>query len=481
MKCIFRIAVFLFLSGLSVNAGAEILLPGLISDGMVLQRDTSARIWGKAVPGKKLKVVTTWNNLSYQVVPDESGNWQVFVKTESAGGPYEISLTQNRENVTVKDVMLGEVWLCSGQSNMQMPVMGFKSQPVEGSFNALIDAPAHNNVRLFHVPKVANSSPKEDVDAKWERSSIGSVSVFSAVGYFFAVRLSASLGVPVGVIESDCGATRIESWMSGSGQNGGFDFFNSMIWPLRNFTLRGFLWYQGESNKGEHETYHHKMANLVSEWRHLFGGGLRMPFYYVMLAPFQYTNGYDNCNGIPGDIVAPLMWESQIRALDIIPNSDIAVTTDIGDAYMIHPPKKKEIADRLVMLAMHGTYGQSGRCDEGNEMSWRGPLFRSVSFEDGKAIVEFDTPGTLCPVRPLEDLPVEGFEIAGENRVFYKADAHILRNSPYAFTDKVVSSPQVPEPVAVRYAFHNVPSANLTNSLMLPAFPFRTDDWDDVQ
>ena len=487
-----RTGVILFLLLLPLNLAAQLRLPGPMSDGMVLQRNTEAQVYGFGTPGKTVRVRTSWDNQTYSAVPGSDSLWCVAVRTADAGGPYSVEVRQGSQRRTIGDVLLGEVWLCSGQSNMQMPLMGYSSQPVEGALEALVGAGGYPKVRLLQVPRILREGPQEEVDARWQRAGMASAAPFSAIGWWFATRLSEVLGVPVGMIEADWGATRIQPWMrresagaihpqyvAPNAQNQPQALFDCMVWPLHHYTLKGFLWYQGEGNKEHPEVYADLMAAMVSEWRAAFGGDEKMPFYYVMLAPFQYDNGHDNArNDHPGDLAAPLMWEAQQEALSLIPGSDMAVTTDLGAERFIHPAQKREVADRLLMLALHGTYGENAA-----GLDWRGPLYRGVTFQDGYAEVEFDSVGTLMPSDPREDRPLlRGFEIAGEDRVFHKASAWVYRDGPYRFTNRViVRSPQVPHPVVVRYAFHNLPEGNLTNTLGLPAFPFRTDRWDDVR
>lgn len=497
MRTINRLILFLVtLTAGFFSAEAKITLPALVGDGMVLQRNATVNIWGKALPGKTLKICTSWDKASYRVTPDAEGNWKASITTGEAGGPYEITMRQGAEEVRVADVLIGEVWLCSGQSNMQMPVMGYSSQPMEGALEALLDAPANRNVRLLSVPRQIEKGRTDFPEAKWQKASITSVSTFSAIGWFFATGLQKALGVPVGIIEADWGGTRIEAWMTEESvrevtgevkdqrhtTNSIQALYDNIIWPVHNYTVKGFLWYQGESNKDNSGQYAQLMSRMVSDWRALFPECGKLPFYYVMVAPFKYDNGYDDARGTLPDLAAPMLWEAQTKALSLIPDSDIAVTTDIGDPVFIHPSQKKKIADRLLMLAMHGTYGDMGGQYDGFALPWRGPIFKEAEFVGSKAYVDFDSASTLSPVNPLENRPIEGFEIAGKDRVFHKANAYVKQDRPYAFsTTVIVSSPEVSDPVAVRYCFHNVPSGNLTNTLGLPAIPFRTDNWDDVQ
>lgn len=499
MKKSFIAAVLLAAATFASNA--EIRLPALISDGMVLQRESTINIWGKAEKGKTLSVFTSWDKSSLKAVPDADGSWQVKARTPEAGGPYYITVSQGREKVTVSDVMIGEVWLCSGQSNMQMHLKGYDSQPVEGSFEAILQSPSQTNLRLFHVPLKAVEGYAEDVDAKWEHSGIGSAEMFSAIGYFFGEALADNLSVTVGMIESDWGGTKIESWMSEDrvrainpehlqadsnlgtlSPNRTAILWKSMIYPMSRYAIRGFLWYQGESNVGPKGYLYDKlMQAMVDQWRSEWQkngtveNGEDLAFLYAQISPFDYNNPA-HWFGRKWDISLPIVWEAQMRALSLIPNSDMAVNVDLGSATYIHPSQKKVLADRFLMLAMHDVYGASCAGTD-----WRGPIFKSVEFTSGKAVVEFETVSTLCPADPFIRIPVKGFEIAGADRVFHPAEAYVA-NKTYKFSRKVeVSSPEVPEPVAVRYAFDNLPGElNLTSSQGLPAFPFRTDNWDDV-
>lgn len=481
-----KILYFLLFCLTALSVQAKVKLPSAIGNGMVLQRNSEVNIWGWAKPGTIVRVQASWTDVTAKTKAAEDGKWLVSIPTGEAGGPYTITIKDSDE-VVLEDILLGEVWLCSGQSNMEMPVRGFESQPVNGSFEAVLHAGEFPDIRLFHIPRATSDVPLDDCKAKWERSSMTSVSNFSATGYFFARSLHRALGVPVGMIESDWGATRIESWMSEEAalkvdkdilstnrfhdaSNQVATLYNAMLMPVANYTLRGFLWYQGESNKGYHSKYHLNMAEMVRCWRTTWRGGEMMPFYYVQLAPFDYDIPMHRFNGEVNPILLPLMVESQMKALELIPNCAMAVNTDLGDALEIHPPHKEKVGKRLALLALSGTYGFTG-------IDPTGPLYKSVEFSGNEAIITFESGTTLLPLRE----PLHGFEIAGEDKVFHKADAFVIFHD-YDFSRKVrVSSDKVAKPVAVRYAFNNiVEKVNLTNTSGLPAYPFRTDNWDDV-
>lgn len=469
---------------------AKVTLPALMGDGMVLQRNATVNIWGSSDRRGTVRVRTSWDGRIYRTRVADDGSWAVKAVTADAGGPYTISVSDGEETV-LDNILLGEVWLCSGQSNMEMPLIGFPSQPVDGSAEVIAEAGRHSTLRVFHLKRnPVERSFNKYFDAQWERVTPDVAAETSAIGYLFAARLNDILGIPIGLIEADWGGTRIETWMSV--ENNPASLWNNMVKPLSAYTLRGFLWYQGESNNAHPYEYDKLMEGMVRLWRSAWasngadapainpalkglGNGEQMPFLFAQLAPYDYNTE----NHTHYDICAPLMWEAQIRAFKAITNSDIAVNVDLGSAFYIHPPKKKILAERFVMLAIHDAYAKGGT----DTYDWRGPLFKSVNYEDGAAIVEFEMVSTICPTRPFGDeAPIYGFEIAGEDRVFHKAEAYAVHDG-YNFSRKVkVSSPEVPHPVAVRYAFDNLPGElNLTNSAGLPAFPFRTDNWDDVE
>jgi len=481
-----RILFLLLALCLAQPGTGQVRLPSLIGSGMVLQRDCEARIWGWAAPDARIKLTASWDTQTHNVRADGEGRWDVRLRTPGAGGPYTLTIDDG-ERVTLDDILIGEVWLCSGQSNMEMPLKGFDSQPVHGGLDAAMRAGGYPGIRLFQVARATASEPQQDCTGKWETSSMRPASGFSAVGYYFGLWLHRALGIPVGLIESDWGATRIEAWMSAGtaqsvdekilatdaaydAQNRVAALYNAMIRPLTPYTLRGFIWYQGESNKGYHAKYPYDMAALAANWRAAWGGGEQMPFYYVQLAPFDYDIPMHRFRGEENPILLPLMVEAQIRALDLIPNTGMAVNTDLGDATQIHPPRKDLVGQRLALLALTGTYGCEG-------IDSRGPLFERADFGDGRAVVTFRSNSTLIPT----GTPLQGFEIAGKDRIFHPAEAFVIHRD-YDFSRQVeVRSDAVAEPVAVRYAFRNVVErVNLTNTIGLPAFPFRTDTWDDA-
>ena len=484
MKRLFSVVLALLLA---VQLPARVKLPAVLGSNMVLQRNAEVNFWGEASPRSRVRVTASWDGRTHETRADASGRWALKLPTGEAGGPYTVTLSDG-EPLVLDNVLVGEVWVCSGQSNMEMPVSGFMFQPVEGAVDAIADAGMYPGIRMFTVPRVSSKTPLDDCDAAWQTATPASVGQFSAVGYFFGRMLYKALGIPVGLITSNWGGSTIEAWMTvdaidatpgidhAVAKSGTYDnsipqrLYNGMILPVCRYTAKGFIWYQGESNKGYHAKYPYDMAALAANWRAAWGGGEQMPFYYVQLAPFDYDIPMHRFRGEENPILLPLMVEAQIRALDLIPNTGMAVNTDLGDATQIHPPRKDLVGQRLALLALTGTYGCEG-------IDSRGPLFERADFGDGRAVVTFRSNSTLIPT----DTPLQGFEIAGKDRIFHPAEAFVIHRD-YDFSSQVeVRSDAVAEPVAVRYAFRNVVErVNLTNTIGLPAFPFRTDTWDDA-
>lgn len=463
---------------LCVSGSAEIRLPSIIGDDMVLQRNASARLWGRAPSSAKVKVVTSWDEKSYSALAGEDGKWEVFVMTPDAGGPYSIDISCGREQVSLSGILIGEVWICSGQSNMEMPVHGFYGQPVEGSTDAVFEANEYPLIRMFTIPPTPSFTPADNCMGEWKVSSPANVRDFSAVGYFYGKYLNQVLGIPVGLITLNVGGIAIESWMTAESiretpginhdrslaRRGDFDaacvstLYNGMICPIAGFSSRGFIWYQGESNMHNPEDYDKLMASMVSLWRSAWNNQ-EMPFIYTQLAPYPYDD--------PDGISLPLTIEAQCRALELIPHSWMAVTTDLGSFDTVHPPRKKEVSQRLASLALRHVYGVDGLLPDA-------PVVDTVVFSGSGAVVSFSGVPDYAPaaVGSLDHSlkPVRGFELAGEDGVFHPADAEVIVN-----TDMVrVWSDKVDSPVALRYAFHNWTDANLRTTEGQPISPFRT-------
>lgn len=455
-------------------AQAKIKLPAIVSSNMVLQRNTTVNIWGWANPHEKINIKASWLKEAIHIEADKDGNWKTQVKTTNSKAAQSMVLN----DISLSNILFGEVWLCSGQSNMQDPVKGFEAMPVFGSNMAIVQS-TNPNLRLFTVERVGSETPLKDISrySPWQEANPENVATFSAVAYFYGEQLQKILGVPVGLIHTSWGASTIQAWMSNEvlsqyqkvevkqadltkhPNQTPTALFNAMLSPLIPYTIKGAIWYQGESNRTEPELYKKLFPAMVKEWRELWGIG-NFPFYYVQIAPFAY--GHPDATQKPEN--SAYIREVQQQCLDLIPNSGMAVTLDVGEEFVIHPAKKKEVADRLLFNALAQTYGFKG-------VSYASPAYDSLIIKNDAIFLKFKhADGGLYTPDGLK-----GFEIAGSDKVFYPADAKIVNK----YQVKVTSA-KVPQPVAVRYAWRNWVVGTLFSNYLLPASSFRTDDWDDA-
>jgi sialate O-acetylesterase len=448
---------------------AQVKLPAIFCDNMVLQQKSEVNIWGVTKKNTAVKILTSWNNKSYTARSGEDGRWRTKVSTPSAGGPYDITISDGKA-VKLKNVLIGEVWLCSGQSNMEMPVKGYMNQPVIGS-NEAIATSSNPEIRLFTVKRASSLNLLDDFTGNWQECEPENVSQFSATAYFFGLMLHNVLKVPVGLINSSWGGTRIEPWISEDGLRK-FDFvklpdkgqtgslspqtptvlYNAMIGPMAGYGIKGATWYQGESIRNEPGLYLHLLPGLVQNWRNMWQIG-DFPFYYMQIAPYDY--------GASG-MSSAYLREAQLKATEAIPNIGMASIMDIGEKACIHPANKKTGSDRLAFLALTKTYGKTG-------FTGQGPLLREMTFSGPVAKLVFDNAANGLTSYGKE---LSCFEIAGKDKKFFPAEAAINGNSVSVF------SPAVNEPVAVRYAFRDFIVGDLFNTEGLPASSFRTDNWE---
>lgn len=442
---------------------------------MVLQQNTTVRLWGKADARKSVILVTSWDGKTTRVRSSATGDWLASVPTPAAGGPYTITISDG-EAVTLSNILIGEVWLCTGQSNMEMPVKGFTGQPVDGALDALAAARPADNLRILTVQHSHSRTPSADcATGSWQESTPASVAGCSAAGYFFARQLQEALHVPVGLICTTWGGSNIQAWMSrealsafpevdlnlpAPGSAGAKNpnvtptvLYNAMIHPLRYYTVRGAIWYQGEANRNQPALYKKLFPAMVQSWRELWQQG-DFPFYYVQIAPHCY--GRDN-----GDKTnAADLRQVQFECLQLIPNSGMAVTADIGNPTCIHPAKKKEVGQRLALWALAKTYGREG-------LPYSGPVYRQAEVKGNQVTVDFDYADNGLT---SYDQPVAGFELAGADSVFYAADAAIAGRNRLRVTAAPVAQPRY-----IRFAYKNYQPVNLYNTYRLPAVPFRAE------
>lgn len=476
----FHLSTLFFLTlFLSLEAEAKVELPDIVSDNAVLQQNSDARLWGWAKPGSKVKIVTSWNGKSYTADADKkTGRWDVAVSTpEATFTPQEITFNDGEGEVKIGNVLIGEVWFCSGQSNMEMPLRGYGIQQVEGAAEAVAYSGKYPGIRMVNIPKKEAYTPQERVEGKWKVSSPAEAGEFSALAYFYAQSLSDILNVPIGIINCAYGGSKVEGWipkwkldtypgrdMAAEEKNkdmGPWErigvMYNAMLKPVLGYTIKGFLWNQGESNVGLHDEYPLHQKDMVEIWRDEWGLG-ELPFYFVELPGWKY--------GDPERDDAAKFRECQHKAAEITPNSGIVCTTDLVYPFEvedIHARKKKEIGERLAFMAAARTYGIKGIPNQY-------PSFKSIELKGDKAVLSFNN--ATGGLNPNMNLP--GFEVAGEDKIFYPATATEDWNWPHNVT---VSSDKVKDIKAVRYCFKNFAIGQLKDMYGLPLIPFRTDNW----
>ena len=517
-----RLALFLIvylLFSTQTLVYSEVTLPRVIGSNMVLQRDIQVPIWGWASAGEEVTIVLSAEAEAAEpvatttVVADAEGNWQITLPPIAAGGPY-ILRVKGSNTLELTNVLFGEVWVCSGQSNMQWSVSASKDSKAE------IAAAVYPNIRLFYVPRVAAGLLQQDVAADWHETTPETVANFSAVAYYFGRKLHKNLEVPIGLINTSWGGTRIEPWTPPAGfasvpaleaiskeiqeahatyraqlpermkeveawiaesrkalETGAqltrmpenrhplrhhtrpTGIYNSMVHPLVPYAIRGAIWYQGESNLRDGKRYHKKMKALINGWREVWGQG-NFSFYFVQLAPFNYTKRFNNRGQNAGHFFLPRIWEAQTATL-ALPNTGMAVTTDIGNLTDIHPRNKQEVGRRLALWALAKDYSR-------DDVTHSGPLYKSMAVEGNTIRLTFEHIGGGLTAR--DEKPLTWFEIAGEDKQFVEAQAIIDGDTVIVFSE-------IQNPVAVRFGWHESAEPNFVNKEGLPASPFRTHPW----
>lgn len=445
------------------NAWAKVRLPNIIGSHMVLQQKSKVKLWGWAAASESITIKTTWDTTTYKVIATNGANWETEINTPAAGGSYTITI-EGENKIILEDVLIGEVWVCSGQSNMEWS----GDQDLKESID---EAPKANQpeIRLFYVNKSTSLYPQDNLEGKWVVCSPESMIHFSAIGYFFGKKINSSIKTPVGLINSNWGGTPAETWTpayviekdpiikKGAESLGQYAWwpsntaiaYNAMIAPLTKFSISGVLWYQGESNVSSYYSYEQLFTGMIDAWRAAWNKNF--PFYFVQIAPYTYGN---NINGA-------LLRETQTKASKH-PNTAMVVVSDlVPDTTNIHPTLKIEVANRLANIALKNIYNQ-------NIGVVNGPLYESMQIEKEKAILSFSNMGTglMC-----KDKELNHFEIAGADQLFVPATAKIVG-------DKIiVTNKNIKSPVAVRYAFNNTAIGNVFNKEGLPLNLFRTDNW----
>jgi sialate O-acetylesterase len=496
MKCSFR-GLPLLIALVFVCAGvarADVKLPALISEGMVLQQGMETPLWGWAEEGESVTVEMQGQKVTATA---KDGKWALKLNLLKAGGPYTLVIT-GRNRIELKNVLVGEVWICSGQSNMQ-----WNLKTTDGG-EAEIARANYPNIRLFTVPRAETDKPQSDVKATWKECSPESAGAFSAVGYYFGRDLHKARNVPVGLINNAVGGSPAESWTNAVVLNGDAEFkqfhaeyperierynqamekfkaeseaakaegkpaprapgrpwmpsglYNGMLAPLAPYGIKGAIWYQGESNATRAFQYRRLFPTMIGNWRDIWGQG-EFPFLFVQLAAFG-PNGKT-----PGESDWAELREAQTMTLRSAPNTGMALAIDYGTYDDIHPRKKEPVGARLALAARAVAYGE--------KITFSGPMYDSMKVEDDRIALSFKHTGRGLEARDGE---LKGFLIAGEDKIWREAKAEIKGKRV------IVSSAEVPKPVAVRYAWAKFPTCNLFNKDGLPASPFRTDDWPGV-
>ena len=468
-----------FAAALSLQA-QSLSLPHIFSDHAVFQQETTLPVWGWGKPGATVEV--SWNGDVVKTRVGDDGAWRVQLSSPKADGVARIlSVKSGKETLSIADIVLGEVWLCSGQSNMEMPISGFGFQEVEGATEAIMEAPeTASQVRVFDIRTGKRSEPEADVENVWTLSTSDIVSRTSAVGYFFAKRLTKALGVPVGIIVNAWGGSRIEPWMTQASidaagitaeERAAIDaiqeqpdrwpetpelIWNGRVKPVAGYAAKGILWYQGCSNIGQ-KCYDKLQASMVRMWRQEWGRDL--PFIYTLLAPYEH--------GDPDGRWRPHFVETQLNTEKILDNAWAVCTETLGNKVTVHPAQKKEVADMMVQRALQNVYGVNPG------LSIELPRLDSVEYlEDGRVKVRLTQ--VWSNLGSISARDVVGFELAGEDREFHLAKAEIDWDGQTIY----VQCPEVPRPVAVRYGFRNWMGANLAKSNGIPVPPFRSDEWE---
>ena len=461
------IYLLVFLVSFSINGQLE--LNNLFSDNMVLQRNSNVNIWGKTSPNQVVKVYSSWNNITTKTKADNNGDWLLKINTSSDQSAHQLVISTKSESKIINNVLLGEVWFGSGQSNMQMTFDGYVNEPINDSQD-IIGKAKNGKIRLLTVERKFSSKKLKDFKGKWELSNPQSVRHFSAAAYSFASYINETLNVPVGIIVTSWGGTPAEAWAEKTHLDKNFKsgvlknntnrehynlgyLFNGMINPLIPYTIKGALWYQGENNRLRANNYSKLMQVMVESWRNEWGQG-DFPFYFVQIAPFRYDG--------PNKTSSALLRDSQLDAMHNIVNSGMVSTVDIGDLNSIHPPEKIKVGNRLAYWALNKTYGFKS-------ITPSGPIVKSAKKNGSSVIISFDYAknGFYNFNGPLKD-----FELSGDDNQFYKATAKISGRSI------IVESDKVSNPSKVRYGWKNYFEASLFNLDGLPASSFQINNLD---
>ncbi len=506
-----KLLVFLIVLGANLAATAQVKLPALVGDNMVLQQNAKVNLWGWASPNEKINIQLGWQTAPVQITANSDGTWKTTVNTpQGSEKKYNITIEATNK-INIQNILVGEVWICSGQSNMEWPVKNTNSAEL-----AILTANAPN-IRLITVPRVGTDQIKNDFEGAWTACTPESVKDFSAIGYFFGRRLCDALNVPIGLIDDSWGGSAAEAWVnkdillkdpkyndlmawwkdkelhynyelevtnwkksleawealpSGlrntprpqrpgdlmSGNQRPANIYNGVLHPTIGYGIKGVIWYQGESNAGRAYQYRDLFPLMIQNWREEWGQG-DFPFYYVQLADFQKETD------MPGESSWAELREAQTMTMDRLSNTGQAVIIDLGEGRDIHPRHKQTVADRLARWALAKDYNKG--------ILFSGPTYQTMQIDKGKIILTFNNVGQ--GLYAFDTPEPKGFAIAGEDKRFEWAEAKIISS-----TQMEVWSDHISNPVAIRYAWADNPVCNMYSRDGLPMIPFRTDDWPGI-
>ena len=463
-----NILLIISLFAINLIASQNLKLPSIFNDNMILQQDSNVSIWGWSKSRSSISITVSWNEKTLITNSDDNGKWIINIKTPKSGKSHEISLKSGDQKISLSNILMGEVWIASGQSNMQMNLKGYNNEPVLGANDAIANS-NNSEIRFFTVERNTSETKMENLEGNWSISNPENSPSFSAVAYSFAKHLNTVLDVPVAIIHSSWGGTPAEAWTDSQSLNTDFEkgviknhggrasdepssLYNAMINPLINFRIKGAIWYQGESNVARANNYAKLKNSMIEGWRRAWNQG-SFPFYFVQISPYKY-DGNDKSS-------SAYLREAQLNTMFNTSNTGMAVSLDVGDENSIHPPRKFILGKRLAYWALNKDYGLS-------TVEFSGPVFNSLKIKENKVLLKFDYAknGLYCP-----DRIINNFELASEDRVFYPANAKIMRNQ------LEVQSDNVKNPVHVRYGWKNYLNGNLYNTKGLPASSFRSDSW----
>lgn len=459
---------------------SQIHMPSFFSNNMVLQQQDDVAIWGTDNPDSTIEIYTSWG-IKKSIKTEANGEWKTSILTQKASFEKQEITIKGSSTIVLQNVLIGEVWLASGQSNMEMAIRG-PGKPAINNAEEYINTSKNTYIRLFNTERASSLSKEDDIVGSWKESNPESVESFSAVGYLFAKKLFEKLKIPIGIIESSWGGTSILCWLPKSNignhpeikvpsslpkdqakQAKPTFLYNAMIHPFQSYGIKGFLWYQGEANRRNALLYKGYMNTLISSWREQWQEK-DLPFYFVQIAPYDYNKRYKSKIQSFG---ANLVREAQTKAAQEIKNTGVVITTDVGECDEIHPPEKKIIANRLANWALTKQY-------HFKDLPYRSPEFRALKVKRNKATISFNFFGNNKENFMIDSKrELKNFEIAGADKIFYPAEVKAIKRNKKL----IVYSDKVKNAVSVRYGFLDCFEGSLFSAAGLPVSPFRTDDW----